>query len=157
MSMKIYRNTIIYFTSLVLLLAGMSCNDKSKPANQADSMSISGMETIPDSVVQFLISSATMDFRNHQPPTPVDFRNIQIGYLISSDENKIFVLCGEFQSKENLEKWETFATIKTSGYEQYIGNQAVSYCQQSTFVVSDKHLTESFRTKMKEDNNTIDH
>jgi len=157
MSLKIFRNTIIYYICLVFLLAGMSCNDKSKPAILDESMSVDEKETIPDSVVQFLISSATMDFRNHQRPTPVDFRNIQIGYLISSDENKIFVLCGEFQSKENLEKWETFATIKTSGYEQYIGNQAVSYCQQSTFVVSDEHLTESLRTKLMEDNNTTDH
>jgi hypothetical protein len=31
-------------------------------------------------------------------------------------------------------EWLPFATIKTSGYEQWIGAQAVSYCQSASVI-----------------------
>ena len=46
---------------------------------------------------------------------------------------KQYMLCGDFmpQRGEGKAEWTPFATIKTSGYEQYIGGQAVSFCQAS--------------------------
>ena len=49
---------------------------------------------------------------------------------------KQYLLCGEFlpQQREGKAEWTPFATIKTSGFEQYLGVQAVSWCQRSQFV-----------------------
>ncbi|MEZ4828040.1 MAG: hypothetical protein R3C61_17410 [Bacteroidia bacterium] len=108
-------------------------------------------ESVPDSVVQFLITSAATDFHTHQPPKPIDFRNVEIGYLLSADSAKQYVLCGEYLAAEKAEKkeWETFATVKTSGYEQYLGgNKQVSYCQDAIKVLTDgKALSEKLKSK----------
>jgi hypothetical protein len=49
---------------------------------------------------------------------------------------KQYQLCGEFlpQEEEGKAAWTPFATIKTSGLEQYFGVQAASWCQHSQFV-----------------------
>jgi hypothetical protein len=47
-----------------------------------------------------------------------------------------YMLCGQFlpaQEGGNAE-WTPFATIKTSGYEQWIGTQAADYCQRSAVI-----------------------
>lgn len=42
-----------------------------------------------------------------------------------------YALCGQFLPAQEGSKadWTPFATIKTSGYEQWIGAQAVGFCQ----------------------------
>jgi hypothetical protein len=91
------------------------------------------------------MASAANDFRNHPPPTPVNFRNVKIGYIKSSNNEKIFTRCGEFLSQENKE-WVAFATIKTSGYEQYIGK--THYCQDATMVLTDDSLSVELKNKL---------
>lgn len=46
------------------------------------------------------------------------------------------MLCGEFLPKENQGKpqWIPFATIKTSGYEQWLGVEAKGYCESSSII-----------------------
>ena len=46
------------------------------------------------------------------------------------------MICGQFleQDKQNKDEWTSFATIKTSGYEQWIGNQSLAFCQDSRLV-----------------------
>ena len=48
------------------------------------------------------------------------------------------MLCGEFLSaeQEGTPAWMTFATIKTSPYEQWIGAQAAGLCQNSSVIWS---------------------
>ena len=123
------------------------CNYNNKAETKDSSTGISEKESIPDTVVQFLITSASNDFRNHQPPTPIDFRNVNIGYLKSRKGDKNFILCGEFLSQENNE-WIEFATIKTSGYEQYIGK--TQYCQDATRVLTDENLSLTLKNKLNE-------
>jgi hypothetical protein len=104
-------------------------------------------ESIPDSVIQFLIVSAAMDFNEHFPPTAVDFRNVEAGYL-SSETEKIYLICGEFLTQEKNE-WVVFTTIKTSGYEQYIGEN--EYCRKATFIKSDSNrISEGIKEKLAE-------
>ena len=134
----------IFITSMTVLI---SCNSNNKPQSSESSGTTIGKEAIPDTVVQFLITSASNDFRKHQPPTPIDIRNVKIGYLKSSNSDKTFVLCGEFLSKENND-WENFTTIKTSGYEQYLGK--TQYCQDATMVLSDKDLSLELKSKLTE-------
>lgn len=84
-------------------------------------------------VTEFLLTSSATDFYSHQPPVVIAFRKVKVGHLILSDGQKRYVLCGEFlsQDKKDRNEWTLFATIKTSGYEQWIGNQALPFCQDS--------------------------
>jgi len=80
-----------------------------------------------------LLTSAARDFREHGPKGPFHFRNVRVGHL-TTDGKESYRLCGEFLLEGDKTEWTPFATIKTSGYEQYIGGQAANYCQGSSFV-----------------------
>ena len=86
-----------------------------------------------DSSVRFLLDASAKDFHDHQPPVPVSFRNVQVRNLIGPNAENHYMLCGQFLGKDNQSKdeWTSFATIKTSGYEQWIGNQSLTFCQDS--------------------------
>ena len=133
---------IIFFMSAIL-----SCNTNNNTEYNDSSMVKSELEVIPDSIVRFLITSASDDFREHRPPTAIDFRNLKIGYLKSANSDKIFILCGEFLSQENNE-WIEFATLKTSGYEQYIGK--TQYCQDATMVMEGDNLSLRLKNNLTE-------
>lgn len=147
MTGQISKYTLVTVAFIVLMSAILSCNSETKTATKTGSTATTTNETVPDSVVQFLIASAANDFRKHQPPTPLDFRNVKIGYINSSNHERIFVLCGEFLSKENNE-WVEFTTIKTSGYEQYLGK--TQYCQDATMVLTDENLLVGLKAKFTE-------
>ena len=85
-----------------------------------------------DSSIDFLLTAAATDFHAHRP-TPTRFRNVHFGHPMISAGAKRYMLCGDFLplQGEGKAEWIPFATIKTSGYEQYIGGQAVSFCQAS--------------------------
>jgi hypothetical protein len=59
---------------------------------------------------------------------PSAFRNVRYGQLTESDGSVSHRLCGEFQvaRTDSAPEWIAFATIKTSGYEQWLGN--TTYC-----------------------------
>ena len=61
------------------------------------------------------------------------------------------MLCGEFLPAQEGGKaeWTPFATIKTSGYEQWIGAQAARSCQGSS-VIWDKvgDLSSSLQSRL---------
>ncbi len=137
-------NTITFLLFVIVLV---SCNPNKKIETAESTTATSIAEIIPDSIVQFLLISASSDFKNHQPPTPTDFRNIKIGYLASDKTEKIYLLCGEFLSKED-KKWVEFTTIKTSGYEQYLGK--TQYCQDATMVLADEKLSLDLKHKFTE-------
>jgi hypothetical protein len=145
MKRQIFKNTLKMLAILFFMSAIIGCNSNNKAENKVSTNINSEKEAIPDTVVRFLITSAADDFRNHQPPTPVDFRNVKIGYLKSANNEKIFILCGEFLSQENKE-WVEFITIKTSGYEHYIGK--TQYCQDAEMVLTDENLTAELKNKL---------
>ena len=142
-------------TCLIIMLSVMSaCNfnkkDKFIEKNSTEVHHVnSDKEIIADSIVHFLITSAANDFHTHQPPKPTAFRSLKIGYILLSSNEKQYVLCGEFLSEK--QNWEAFATIKTSGYEHYIGNQALSFCENVTLVLKDEtSLTTMLKNKLNE-------
>jgi len=147
MTKQIFTNTLKTFAFIFFMSAIICCNSNNKAEKKDSSTAISENGSIPDTVVQFLITSASNDFRNHQPPTPIDFRNVKIGYIKSRNNEKIFVLCGEFLSQENKE-WTEFTTIKTSGYEQYLGK--TQYCQDATMILTDEKLSLDLKNKFTE-------
>jgi hypothetical protein len=87
-------------------------------------------------VVQFLLTSAATDFHAHRPPDPVQFRDVRIGHVMAASGEGQYRLCGQFLPAQETGKaeWTPFVTIKTSGYEQYIGAQAASSCHDSSII-----------------------
>lgn len=118
-----------------LLLAACS----TAPATRSESQAPSSTQVLPpklqkaslDSVVQFLLTAAATDFRAHRPPDPGRFRDVRIGHAMTPSGEAQYMLCGEFLPIQEGAKaeWTPFATIKTSGYEQWIGAQAAAFCR----------------------------
>jgi hypothetical protein len=84
----------------------------------------------PDSVtIHYLLDSAAADFRAH-PPKAVAFRKVYFGQFDAEGQAPQYEICGEFQVAKpgGKTEWLHFVTIRTSGYEQYVGVQAPSYC-----------------------------
>lgn len=119
---------LIIIVTLAACSAGSVNYNKTQTAGHIEEGSL-------DSIIQFLITSAATDFHAHKP-YPASFRNVHIGH-ITSNGIVLFMLCGEFlrvQDGGNTE-WMPFATIKTSGYEQWVGSQALAYCQSRSFIL----------------------
>jgi hypothetical protein len=78
--------------------------------------------------IDYLLDSAAADFRTH-PPKALAFRKVYFGQF-DGDRKTQYELCGEFQVAKpgGKTEWMHFVTIRTSGYEQYIGGQASSFC-----------------------------
>ena len=84
----------------------------------------------PDAVtIRFLLDSAAADFRAH-PPKALAFRKVYFGQFDAQGQPPQYEICGEFQVARagGGKEWLHFVTIKTSGYEQYIGAQANGFC-----------------------------
>ena len=125
---------------LTLVLAACSTTPVSQSQSQAASpgQGLASEEPKPstDSPMEFLLRSAATDFHAHRQPVVERFRDVRFGHVMAQAGAKQYQLCGEFlpQQREDKAEWTPFATIKTSGFEQYLGGQAASWCQRSQFV-----------------------
>jgi hypothetical protein len=120
----------LWIPVLMVMFFLASCNSTSSKKNsETQNASL-------DSMVRFLLDASAKDFYDHQPPHPVSFRNVQLRNLTGSKGENHYMICGQFleQDKQNKDEWTAFATIKTSGYEQWIGNKSLAYCQDSRSV-----------------------
>jgi hypothetical protein len=101
--------------------------------------------------VEFLLTSAATDFHTHRPPDPARFRDVRVGHVVTPSGQEQYVLCGQFLPAQEggTAEWTPFATIKTSGYEQWIGAQTADSCQRSS-VIWDKvgDLSSSLQTRL---------
>lgn len=72
------------------------------------------------------------------------------GYVTGSDGVKQGRLCGEFSptNQGGMTEWIAFATIKTSGYEQWLGDQARRYCSDSSTTWDTKDLSENLLSRL---------
>ena len=114
------------------------------PVTRSESQAVSPTQVLApelqkasrDSVIQFLLTAAATDFHTHRPPDPVRFRDVRIGHVITPSGEKQYMLCGQFlpAQKEGKAEWTPFATIKTSGYEQWLGAQATGFCRNSSVI-----------------------
>ena len=100
--------------------------------------------------VEFLLASSVTDFHTHAPPHPVRFRDVRSGYVMALDGTRQYRLCGEFLPAEGSGKaeWTPFVTIKTSGYEQWLGAQAVSFCERSSITWDNGDLSSSLQSRL---------
>jgi len=128
----------IIFATLVLAACSTA------PVTRSESQEVSPthmpapelQKTSMDSVVQFLLTAAATDFHTHRPPDPVRFRDVRIGHVVTPRGEEQYLLCGQFLPAQEGGKaeWTPFATIKTSGYEQWIGAHAAVFCQGSSVI-----------------------
>ncbi len=110
----------------------------------------SSLTTVPlNPSVEFLLTSAATDFHIHRLPFPVRFRDVRSGYVIASDGTRQYGLCGEFvpTQESGRAEWTPFATIKTSGYEQWLGAQAESFCKRSGVTWELEDLSSSLQSR----------
>ena len=143
----------ILFATLVLAACSTA------PVTRSESPAVSPTQVLApelqkasvDSVVQFLLTAAATDFHTHRPPDPVRFRDVRIGHVMTPSGEELYMLCGQFLPAREGGKaeWTPFATIKTSGYEQYIGAQAAGFCQGAS-VIWDKvgDLSSSLQSRL---------
>lgn len=131
-----------YLTLLFATFVLAACN--TAPVRRSESPVVSPTQGLApilqeasiDSVVQFLLTAAATDFRTHRPPDPIRFREVRLGHVMAPSGEKQYRLCGQFlpAPEGGQAEWTPFATIKTSGYEQWIGSQAVGFCQGASVI-----------------------
>jgi outer membrane PBP1 activator LpoA protein len=132
------RNLAVLLATLILAACSTA------PVKRRESQAVSPNKVLAselqkasmDSVIQFLLTAAATDFRTHRPPDPVRFREVRLGHVMTLSGEKQYMLCGQFlpAQEEGEAGWTPFATIKTSGYEQWIGAQAAGFCQGAAIV-----------------------
>ena len=142
-----------YLTVLVAILTLAACS--TGPATRSEPQAVSPTQlpepelqkTSADSAVQFLLEAAAADFRAHGPSGPVRFRDVSVGHMKALNGGEQYLLCGQVLGGKG--EWTPFATIKTSGYEQYLGAQATGFCQGSSVIWDKKgDLSSSLKSRL---------
>jgi hypothetical protein len=130
-----------YLAVLLATLSLAACS--TAPATRSEPRAMSPAQVLApellrasiDPVVQVLLTAAATDFHTH-PPSAVRFRDVRIGHVMTPGGEAQYMLCGQFLPAREGGKaeWTPFATIKTSGYEQWLGTQAAGFCQGSSVI-----------------------
>lgn len=129
-------NIIVIFLTVFLFACNSKSDKTQTPTSQAS------IDTIPsviakndslDAVVKSIIEISANDFYKNQQPLPTQFKNVQIKYSIKPNKEILYILCGQFTTtdKEKGKEWTHFTTIKNSDYEQWIGPNGLTYCENS--------------------------
>ena len=98
--------------------------------------------------MQFLLRASAADFHAHTPPTPTRFRGVRAGHKSQPDRTRTELLCGEFLHAQPPGAWVPFTTIKTSGYEQWLGPQASAMCGDPCIAWVDEDLSATLQRQL---------
>ena len=101
--------------------------------------------------VEFLLASAATDFSHMRAlPRSVRFRDVRIGYMMTPDSGKQYRMCGSFSpALDGKDALTPFVTIKTSGYEQYLGAQAISECTRAGITWDKGDLSAALQSRLE--------
>lgn len=134
---NLYKSLKAYIILIVLSVFLNACSNTSKQVETMAQVKTDSSKNIAnptpltlDATIAFLLEASAKDFNEHQPPLPSAFRNVIVRNLISNKGENNYMLCGEFLTKDKKE-WTAFTTIKTSGYEQWIGASSLGFCKDS--------------------------
>ena len=123
----------------VLLLAG--CQGGEQRAMPSPAMVAGNLEV-------FLIESAASDFRSHIAPDGVSFRNVHVGVFRGDNGSTVNLMCGEFRAADKAAHWEPFVTLRTEGYENWLGGAAAAYCRgPNTVLDTNRDLAAALSTQ----------
>lgn len=126
----------LLFILTVFLISCKSGTNNSQNQSQQEKIdsipSVIAQNDSLETIVKKIIDISANDFYKNQQPLPTTFRNVQIKYSIKPNKEILYILCGLFatNNKENGE-WTHFTTIKNSDYEQWIGPNGLTYCENS--------------------------
>lgn len=143
---------VVIFT-FVLLGCNSKTNDRTKmPAeNTEKAVSEEVQISIPDSITEFLLNSAATDFHSGRISKPLRFREVKMGFLMLPNQDRQYVLCGQFLEQQNgvENQWMPFATVKTEPYEHWIGRQAGTFCDDPELrIQNDTDLSSALKSKL---------
>ena len=143
------RHLAVILATLFLAACGTGpvTRNESPAASPTQAPAPEPQKASTDQVEQFLVTSAATDFHTHGPSGPLRFHNVRIGHLKASDGKEQYMLCGEFHPAGKAE-WTPFVTIKTSGYEQWMGAQATGFCQRPSVSWDKGDLSSSLQSKL---------
>ena len=136
------RLIVATFSTCVLLACSTAPAAGNRARTQAEPLS---------SAVEFLLSSAATDFsRTRAESAVVRVREVRSGYSVTPDQGKQYRLCGSISRvrEGKASGWIPFVTIRTSGFEQYTGAQAVSECARSSIVWDTGDLSASLQSRL---------
>jgi hypothetical protein len=162
MYQKLTKNQFLKVTICLLITMFMlfSCNysSKKKEVNSTEIKkdSIADLVTENDTIdviVKSIIEISAKDFYKNQNPLPTEFRNVQLKYSIKPNKEILYILCGQFSNQENQKntEWIQFTTIKNSAYEQWIGPNGLTYCENSKEIPYKKvELTLELKNKLNQ-------
>ena len=142
---------LAFLISMIMLIG---CKSNSAPSNEASSPAQAPAQeqqkASTDVPAQFLLTSAATDFKKHGPPS-LHFRDVHIGYDMTKGGEKQYMLCGEFLPAQAKDKAEgtPFVTIKTSGYEQYVGDQVTSRCKRPSIIWEKEDMSTSLQGRFE--------
>lgn len=131
--------SIIIFIALLNLAVFSACNQASENKTGTTQLAVkdsvktnSNVDTSVVAVVPYLLQASAKDFHEHQKPAPLEFRQVHVKVLLGQNTRN-YMICGEFLSKDkdNKDVWTSFATIKTSDFEQWLGAQSIGYCNEA--------------------------
>lgn len=133
-TVKLYN--VIAFLTVYFISCNSSANETQIKSNNVSIDSIPSIIAENDSldiIVKSIIDIAANDFYKNQQPLPTNFRNVQIKYSIKLNNEILYYLCGQFatQGHPKNDEWTHFTTIKNSDYEQWIGPNGLTYCENS--------------------------
>jgi hypothetical protein len=135
------RYLLVLITTMLILACGSypPSGEYSKPQNAST-----------DPTVEFLITAAATDFRSQRSPQPIRFRDVRSGYVVTAGGVRQYRLCGEFlpASEGGSAEWIAFVTIKTSPYEQWLGNQAVTFCKRASMTWDKEDLSSRLLSRL---------
>jgi hypothetical protein len=127
----------VMLSALLVACGAPAVRDDAPPpvASAAESASAGVADARPDPALDELLALAANDFHIHRPPQPSRFRAVRAvraGMLKREDGGGQLMICGEFLPlrTDGEAQWSAFATIKTSGYEQWLGDQARGFCER---------------------------
>ena len=147
--MRIMKYLLVVFVTLMLAACSVAPATQSKPqaASPTAVNTTAPQKTSTDPVVKFLLTSAAGDFHDHGPKGPLRFRNVRVGH-VTNDGKESYRMCGEFLREGDKAEWTPFSTIKTSGYEQYLGGGAATYCPASILWDTQDDLSASLQSQL---------
>lgn len=103
-----------------------------------------------DSLQDFLVASSAADFIAHERTRPAKVKRVHLRYTENDSGERTYMLCGQFQPTIRTAKreWTDFVTLKTRGYEQWIGAQATVICKNARTLRGVPDLSKALQSKL---------
>jgi len=144
-----------HFARLISIFLLIAFNANALPPNQFNELRTiqnpahEQAKASKDAPLEFLLTSAAADFHSQHPSHTIHFRKVHIGHVKTPGGEKQYILCGQFLTAREDSKggWATFVTIKTSGYEQWLGDQAATFCKRPSIIWEKGDLSPLLQTR----------